>query len=180
MDASGSILVACEPLCFLPPGRQPTCILPERAKVIRFLKNRLTSDGGIGPRMMLGRLETGLMEILWARGESSVRSVFEDLDRPLAYTTVMTTLERLFKKGLLDRRKLGRAFLYTPRLTRLEWEQQRAGQLISTFLAGPDPSRTLLISCLLDAVGHYDGPLLEELETKIRTKRKERLRRDKP
>jgi predicted transcriptional regulator len=148
--------------------------------MIGFLKNRQAPPNGFAPRMGLGRLETGLMDILWARGECSVRHVFEGLDRPLAYTTVMTTLERLFKKGLLDRRKSGRAFLYTPRLTRVEWEQQRAGTLISAFLSGPDPSRELLVSCLLDAVGKYDEPLLEELETKIRLKRKELSRREKP
>jgi predicted transcriptional regulator len=148
--------------------------------MIRFLKNRLAAPTGAPAQMALGRLETGLMEILWTRGESSVRSVFENVGRPLAYTTVMTTLERLFKKGLLDRRKSGRAYLYTPCFTRLQWEQQRAGCLISTFLSGPDPSRSLLVSCLLDAVGQYDEPLLEELENKIRTKRKEISRKEKP
>ena len=49
----------------------------------------------------LGPLEVTVMEILWARGESNVRDVVDRLDRPLAYTTVMTTLDRLFKKGLL-------------------------------------------------------------------------------
>src|SRR5438128_8928980 len=52
--------------------------------------------------ILLGPLEITVMEILWQRGESNVRDVAEKLDRPLAYTTVMTTLDRLFKKGLLD------------------------------------------------------------------------------
>lgn len=153
--------------------------LAKFAKMIGLLKNRLTNSDGFTQRMTLGRLETGLMDILWARGECSVRQAFQYLDRPLAYTTVMTTLERLFKKGLLDRRKSGRAFLYAPRMTRMEWKQQRAGMLISAFLSGSDPSREVLVSCLLDAVGQYDEPLLEELEAKIRMKRKELLRREK-
>ena len=62
----------------------------------------------------LGPLEVTVMEILWARGESNVRDVVDRLDRPLAYTTVMTTLDRLFKKGLLARRKSDRAFIYSP------------------------------------------------------------------
>jgi predicted transcriptional regulator len=147
--------------------------------MIRYLKNRFAHGNVLAGPLVLGRLEIGLMEILWARGESSVRRVFENVDRPLAYTTVMTTLERLFKKGLLDRHKSGRAFLYAPRLTRQEWEQRRAGDLVSAFLSGPDPSRDLLVSCLLDAVGQYDEPLLEELEKKIRTKRRELSRRGK-
>src|SRR5277367_2108872 len=99
--------------------------------MMESLKNKQSSPRENANRVILGRLESSLMEILWADGESSVRQVFQRIDRPLAYTTVMTTLERLFKKGLLERRKLGRAFLYTPGLTRVEWEQRRAGNLIS-------------------------------------------------
>jgi predicted transcriptional regulator len=147
--------------------------------MIGILKNGLVHASKDAAPMTLGRLESSLMDILWARGESSVRHVFECIDRPLAYTTVMTTLERLFKKGLLQRRKSGRAFLYTPGLTRTEWEQRRAGNLISTFLSGPETSGEVLVSCLLDAVGQYGEPLLEELENKIRMKRKEIQRREK-
>ena len=60
------------------------------------------------------------MEIMWTGGESNVRDVAEKLDRQLAYTTVMTTLDRLYKKGLLERRKSDRAFIYSPRLSRQE------------------------------------------------------------
>ncbi|MGA3189796.1 MAG: BlaI/MecI/CopY family transcriptional regulator [Bryobacteraceae bacterium] len=124
----------------------------------------------------LGHLESGVMDILWSRGESNVRDVAEKLGRPLAYTTVMTTLDRLFKKGLLDRRKLDRAFIYSPRFSRPDWERQRAGQLVAGFLAGPKQSGELLISCLLDEVGR-DAGLLDELERKIKIKRKELDRR---
>jgi predicted transcriptional regulator len=112
------------------------------------------------------------MDILWVRGDSNVRDVTEKLDRSLAYTTVMTTLDRLFKKGFLERRKAERAFIYKPRLSRLAWEQQRAGELVAGFLAGPKQSGELLISCLVDKVGH-DASLLDELERKIKIKRKE-------
>jgi len=124
----------------------------------------------------LGHLEKSVMEILWLRGESSVRDVADHLDRPLAYTTVMTTLDRLYKKGLLDRRKEDRAFLYSPRMTRDEFARARAGDLVAGFLAGPQPSRDLLVSCFLDAVGQHDVEMLGELEKKIRDQRK-RLRR---
>jgi predicted transcriptional regulator len=127
----------------------------------------------------MGHLEITVMEIVWTHGESSVHDVAQQLDRPLAYTTVMTTLDRLFKKGLLDRRKADRAFLYAPRLSRAEWERKRAGDFLSTFLAGPRPSGDLLISCLVDAVSEQDAALLDELERKIRSKRKELDRRRK-
>ena len=127
----------------------------------------------------LGHLELRVMEVLWAHGESNVHDVVARLGRPLAYTTVMTTLDRLFKKKLLVRRKAERAFLYAPRWTRLEWEQKRAGDFVAGFLASPQATGDLLISSLVDAVGQYDTALLDELERKIRRKRRELGRRGK-
>jgi predicted transcriptional regulator len=148
--------------------------------MFRSLKNRAYGRGEPARQSALGRLEVSVMEILWAQGESSVRDVTQRLDRPLAYTPVMTTLDRLFKKGLLHRRKSDRAFLYSPRLSPQEWEQKRAGDFVAGFLAGPQPSRELLLSCLVEAVGQHDEALLDELEKKIRIKRKELVRRGSP
>jgi predicted transcriptional regulator len=92
---------------------------------------------------------------------------------------VMTTLDRLFKKGLLARRKEGRAFLYAPQLSAGDWERKRAGDLVTGLLASARSSRELLVSCLLAAVHEYDGELLDELERTIRRKRRE-LQRRKP
>ncbi len=122
---------------------------------------------------MIGPLEITVMEILWAAGESNVHDVIRRLDRPLAYTTVMTTLDRLYKKALLDRRKEDRAFFYAPRFTRAEWERKRAGEMVAAFFAGPKPAGDLLISCLVDVVGQQDVALLDELERRIRDKRRE-------
>jgi predicted transcriptional regulator len=148
--------------------------------MIRFLKNRIARSADQSQSLALGTLELELMELLWSRGESSVRDVVPKLSRPLAYTTVMTTLDRLFKKGLLDRHKSDRAFLYSPHLSRQEWERQCAGSLVAGFLSGPSPSRELLLSCLLDAVGEHDARLLDELEKKIRSRRKELIRQGQP
>lgn len=120
----------------------------------------------------LGPLELAVMEIVWEREESAVRDVVDRLARPLAYTTVMTTLDRLYKKNLLIRRKGERAFLYSARLTRPEWEQKRAGALVAGLLTSQNAGREMLISCLVDAVGH-DELLLDQLEKKIRQRRKE-------
>jgi predicted transcriptional regulator len=148
--------------------------------MIRFLKNRIARGANSSEPMALGSLEFELMEVLWSRGESCVRDVVPKLSRPLAYTTVMTTLDRLFKKGLLDRHKSDRAFVYLPHLSRQEWERKRAGSLVAGFFAGPNPSRQLLLSCLVDAVGEHDAKLLDELEKKIRSRRKELLRQERP
>lgn len=139
---------------------------------MRFLKN--------GPEeAALGHLETTVLEILWSRGESNVHEVAERLQRPLAYTTVMTTLDRLYKKGLLERRKSERAFLYSPRLSREAWQEKRAGDFVAKFLAAPKASGELLVSCLVDAVGRHDEALLDQLEKKIRLKRRELCRKGK-
>jgi predicted transcriptional regulator len=127
----------------------------------------------------LGPLEIAVMEILWAHGEGNVHDVAQRVGRPLAYTTVMTTLDRLYKKGLLERRKAERAFLYLPRFSRSEWEHKRTGEFVAGFLATPATSGELLVSCLVDAVGRYDEALLDQLERKIRSKRKELYRRRK-
>ena len=134
---------------------------------------------GVSRQLMLGPLEINVMEVVWAVGECSVRDVVEKLDSKLAYTTVMTTLDRLFKKGLLDRQKSERAFLYSSRLSSEEWERRRAGDLVAGFLAGPEPSRHLLLSSFVDAVGQHDAVLLDELEEKIRRKRRELSRAGK-
>ena len=119
------------------------------------------------------------MQILWNEGECCVRDVVERLGRPLAYTTVMTTLDRLFKKGLLKRRKSERAFAYSCGLTRPEWEQAQAGSLAARFLSSPALPSELLISCLVDAVSVQDSSLLDELERRIQTKRTELLAKEK-
>ncbi|MBV8819707.1 MAG: BlaI/MecI/CopY family transcriptional regulator [Acidobacteriaceae bacterium] len=121
----------------------------------------------------LGPLENEMMQVVWNRGESNVHEVMHELSKPLAYTTVMTTLDRLYKKGLLDRRKSERAFFYSAALTRSAWEQRRAGEFLSTL----SPDR--LVSCLVDAVEERDEALLRELEKKVRLRRKELERKKK-
>jgi predicted transcriptional regulator len=140
-----------------------------------FFKQLVDAAPGNAP---LGKLEARVMEALWALGEASVQNVSDKIEIPRAYTTVMTTLERLFRKGLLQRRKEGRAFLYSPLLTRQEWERRRAEGLLSTFFArGGNPGRELLVSTLLDVVGQHDRALLDELEREIRRRRKELAQR---
>lgn len=74
------------------------------------------------------------MEVAWDRGGwLTTREVLETLsgERRLAYTTVMTILVRLWKKGFLERRKDGRAFAYHPISTREQWTARRMGELLS-------------------------------------------------
>jgi predicted transcriptional regulator len=79
----------------------------------------------------LHELEAEIMEEVWLQGETNVKLVMEALNRkakpPRAYTTYMTVMRRLDAKGLLSRIRDGRADTYTPRLTREEYRQRRAG-----------------------------------------------------
>lgn len=119
----------------------------------------------------LGSLEAQVMEVLWTRGECKVGEVLRTLDRDLAYTTVMTTLDRLFRKKLVDRRKSGRAYIYSPRVTCQEWQDKVARDVVAKLLAGPQSSRQALIACLLEAVGTQDALLLQEFQKEIRQRR---------
>jgi len=120
----------------------------------------------------LGPLENRVMEIVWRQGTCSVRDVIACMPRPLAYTTVMTTLDRLFKKGLLQRSKSERAFVYAPALSRAQWARLQAGEFMASFLAGPRPTRAALLSCLLEAVEQFDARLLDDLGRQIEAKRR--------
>jgi predicted transcriptional regulator len=138
------------------------------------------SMAGENPLPSLGPLELAVLDTLWTSGEANVHEVARRLDRPLAYTTVMTTLDRLFKKGLLNRRKSDRAFLYSPRFSRQEWEQKRASDLVAGFFSAPNGSGEMLVSFLVEAVGNQDEALLDELERRIRARRRELDQRGKP
>ena len=125
----------------------------------------------------LGPLEARVVEIVWKRGAPvTVRDVRPDLGG-LAYTTVMTTLDRLYKKGLLRRHKEGRAFLYSTRVTPRELQQTLAHRLVGWLLGATRESARPLLSGLVDTLGEADGALLEELERMIR-ERREQLRRE--
>ncbi len=70
-----------------------------------------------GIKKFLGELEAEVMEILWERDSlSSVKDVYETIkgERDIAYTTILTIMSRLYHKGLLNRVKDGRCYLYTP------------------------------------------------------------------
>ena len=142
--------------------------------------NRASMDNAATERrLILGPLEVEVMEIVWASGATNVREVSRRMRRELAYTTVMTTLDRLYKKGLLERETSERAFVYSPRVSRQDWDRQRAGEMMSGFLTGPVESRHMLLSCLVDAVGTHDAMLLDELERKVLRKREELAKANK-
>jgi predicted transcriptional regulator len=129
------------------------------------------------PVEQLGSLESELMELVWNRGEISVRDLYKELAPRLAYTTVMTTLDRLFKKGLLERRPVGRAFYYTAKMSKRDYNQQLTHHLleIAAYEAG---SQRAVLSSFVDYVSESDRKLLEDLDQLIKAKKRS-LRRQK-
>ena len=127
----------------------------------------------------MGRLEREALEEVWRRGEASVGEVLQAFDDSVAYTTVMTTLDRLFKKGLLLRVKSGRAFLYSPRVTREEFERGVAQDIIDGLLEGESGGAEPLLACIVETVTERDHEMLDTLYRLVQEKRRELRRREK-
>ena len=106
-------------------------------------------------------------------GEANVNQVNAALGEMYAYTTVMTTLDRLYKKGLLDRRKEGRAFLYSVRYSLEEMEQGMTRDIIGRLFETSAGKVAPVLACIVDSVSERDTELLDELERLVREKRLE-------
>jgi predicted transcriptional regulator len=123
-----------------------------------------------GLAAVFGTLELRVLEALWRRGDATVRDLCDDFPSA-AYTTLMTTMERLYRKGVLDRRKTGRAFSYRAVSSRAELESGLLSSAIQPLLAGG--SARPVLSCFVDEVSRHDERLLDELERLVREKRRE-------
>ena len=122
----------------------------------------------------LGSLERQVMDVMWAGGTFVVREVLARLDRPVAYTTVMTTLDRLYKKGFVARARTGRAFSYTAAQTREQVEAAVAAGVLSGLLSHGTGTAMPILSNLVDAVSREEGGLdmLSTLEEMVRERRR--------
>ena len=78
------------------------------------------------------------MNTLWPMGEGTVREIRDRLAerRPRAYTTIMTIMDRLARKGVVERRKVGRAYTYRANVTADEARAQALGQVVDNFFGG--------------------------------------------
>jgi predicted transcriptional regulator len=121
---------------------------------------------------LFGALEQRVLERVWSLGEATVADVHQAFVESHAYTTVMTTLDRLYKKGALARRKQGRAFVYAAARSRSELERGIASRLLRALLHSGGTSAEPVLSSLVDAVSERDLDLLDKLERLVREKRK--------
>ncbi len=130
--------------------------------------------GQDGAAIRLHDLEAEIMDVVWSRGlrEFAVSDVHETLERrrEIAYTTVMTTLVRLHEKGVLERRRDGKRYLYTPRYTREEFVQATVREVLESLgsAAGRDA-----LALLVETASTADEEALDELERMIRRRRRE-------
>jgi BlaI family transcriptional regulator, penicillinase repressor len=120
----------------------------------------------------LGKLELDIMRLVWAAdGEVAVRDVHEQLGGGRAYTTLMTTMDRLHRKGLLLRRKVGRAFAYKAATTAADLGQQIAAELLSGLLTQTRNPEGML-AAIVEAVWKVNASLVSDLEQIVSEKRR--------
>ena len=121
----------------------------------------------------LGKLERQVIEEIWRLGEVSVRDVVRAFDEQVAYTTIMTTLDRLYKKKLLQRRKDGRAFLYTALINRDDFDQGIKADVVDGLLGNGADGVGPVLACIVDTVTERDRELLDELDRLVQEKKRE-------
>ena len=122
----------------------------------------------------LGELETAVLSTLWeADGPLPVRAVVGRLGRrpALAYTTVLTVLDRLHHKALVTREKDGKAFLYRPAMSREAWLGEQAAHVLT---ASPDALSAGVLMAFLDSAERTDPGVVARLSQLIAARRRGR------
>jgi predicted transcriptional regulator len=138
--------------------------------MLRRLKSSIARGHALGP------LEMELLEALRRRGDATVRELLDGAAVQAAYTTVMTTLDRLYKKGLIERALDGRAFRYRSRETEEEYNRNTVAASLQSLLRSGDPA--LPVSFLVDTVTEHDAALLDELARAVGRKRRALRKRE--
>lgn len=128
--------------------------------------------GKQGIALRLHELEAAIMDVVWSKrltafAVSDVLSVMER-SREIAYTTVMTTVARLYDKGLLTRERDGRRYLYSPKLTREQFLESTAREVLDGVVGGHQA-----MAMLAEKVSEASAGELDDLEAVIKRRRKE-------
>lgn len=125
----------------------------------------------VPPLARLGDLETAVLEHVWAKGPSDVKAVHRTLGarRGITLNTVQSTMERLFRKGLLAREKVSHAYVYSPRHTREELGARVVEEVVSRLLKG---EAVPVLEAFVDLAARTDAANLDRLERLIAERRK--------
>ena len=141
-----------------------------RASTMMLRRQRAANENLRRQASALGPLETKLLEILWAQKCALTVRRIHLLFPDRAYTTIMTTLDRLYRKGLLMRHKRGRAFVYEPQCGRDELLSELVSGHVIDLLGGFAKS-TVVLSTFVRAVRQRDAALLDELDALVQAER---------
>src|SRR3954447_4662359 len=172
------------------PDAEPPCRCEPALPLLRLSRHKrrrsLSSRGqqsmfqrfksSLNSGRQLGPLEDELMQALWAAGDATVRELVDEAVVDGAYTTIMTTLDRLYKKGLLERSPEGRAFRYRPKQSEAELQQGVVAAGLRELLSA-SRSKEAPLSFLVETISEHDAALLDELQQAVEKKRRELRKR---
>jgi predicted transcriptional regulator len=121
----------------------------------------------------LGELEIAALECLWSAEAMEAKRVHKAIgtQRGISLNTIQSTLERLYRKRLLSRDKVGHAYVYAPTIRREELMTQLMGQVVNVLSKGKSPD---LLSAFVDFAARMDEHSLDRLEQLIAERRRQR------
>ena len=116
---------------------------------------------------VLGPLETDIMQLVWRDKSTTVKKVHRTLQvqRDIAYTTVMTTMTRLAEKGVLTRRREGLAYVYAPAVSKHDFETAMVRRVLDGLM---DDYEEETITYLLDYLAERDPKRFEQVQNRLR------------
>lgn len=125
---------------------------------------------------VLGDLEKSVMDVLWDKGEVTGREVFEEIGRvrPLAFTTILTVMDRLLKKGLIRRAKRGRLFVYTAAMSKDDFVKQVSHEVLQGIM---DISASSAASSFVDILYKTSPQEVERLSRLIEERKRGKSRK---
>lgn len=126
----------------------------------------MQESSGATPTTSVGELEAHVLAALWDHGELATPEVFSRVGRPrsLAYTTILTVLQRLHRKGLVSRRVQGKTHVYSPAMSREQFSQRRGEFLAGAMVKLGDAG----LSAFLAEVDRLSPAFLEQLRSHLR------------
>ena len=138
---------------------------------ISFIKKVVFRPSKAGLGKMLGSVEQPVLEALWEKGSLTGRELYEEVRRSkaLAYTTVLTTVGRMVKKGILKRKKVDGLYYYEPAMIKSEFERQSASAVIKGIF---EISTGYAVSAFVDTLSQWDESKLDEIMGIIEKRRK--------
>lgn len=129
---------------------------------------------GRGLERFFGPLEAKVMDVIWSRlGAVTIKEVNAKIseDKPMSFNTIMTVMNRLVDKGILQKKLQGKSYVYSPVLTKEQFLEEQSKEL-SYDLVKEFGSRA--VAHMIDAMEQVDPDLLDQLEKQIKQWKKDR------